>query len=264
MGFLDDLFGDEGERDRMLRKQLREYRTSMGEYLGQYEDLMNDALSFLGSQRDSDISAFTELYQSTISDYQSAFEMSRMGLLESFAEQRQFVEQGFDASREQLRLGTERQLASTRAANAFTGLGNTSFGQSTLNAVTEQGALQQGLLSERENQMMSDLVGAQGAALFNADQSAAQALMGAGQNFAAGLSAMNQSYTGMQFQGMSNMASNLFNAQSTFASNLLSGGQAQVANVGSGFNLGGALLGAGIGVLSDYASSSLTGSGDGQ
>jgi hypothetical protein len=164
------------------------------------------------------------------------------------------METGFDASREQLRLGTQAQLASTTAANAFTGLGNTSFGQSSLNAVQASGALQQGLLSERESQMMSDLVGSQGAALFNADQNAAQMLLGAGQNYAQGLANLQSAYTGMQFGGMTTQASNVLNAQTSMAGNIFQGNMGMAQNVGSGFNLGGALIGAGIGAAASWLS----------
>ncbi|MED5527761.1 MAG: hypothetical protein VYC81_03765, partial [Actinomycetota bacterium] len=156
-------------------------------------------------------------------------------------------------------------VASTTAQQAFTGLGNTSFGQANIGAIQRQGALDLGLLGEREQMTMADLIGQQTQAAFGAQTSAAANLFNAGSGFTQGLTNLQMGLAGNLFQGQQAIAGNVFGAQQNMAAQSLQGGQMQAQNVGTGFNLGGALLGAGIGALGSIASgygAGLAGNGD--
>jgi hypothetical protein len=252
MGFLGDLFGDESERDRMMQEAMSRFESQMSGFVQNYQTMMGASFNYLAGQRDSDIDAYTSMFQSNVDSYRSSLREAREGLLASFAEQRELIGQGFDASREEIRQGVQAQRAQTMAANAFTGLGNTSFGQSAVNAVERRGALDLGLLSERERMMMSDLVGGQAASLYNADAQVGANILNAGTTMAQTVGSMNQAYTMAQYGGMSNMAGNIFSGQTNMAQNSLGIGLDRAANVGSGFNLGPVLFGAGLGAVAGY------------
>ena len=263
MGFMDDLFGDEGDRDRIFQDALDQYSGDMGGFINRYRALMQESFDFLGQQRDMDMDRYESMYQSSIGDYRESLSAARRDLISSFGEQRGLLEEGFDASREQLRLGVQQQRASTQASGAFTGIGNTSFGQGQLNAVDRRGSLDMGLLEERERMMTSDLIGGQAAALYNADATGAGNILNAGSQMAQGIAGMSQAYTMAQYGGLANMAGNIFAGQQSNSANQLNYSRFQAGNVGSGFNLGGVMIGAGVGALSSYMTGGMGGGGGG-
>ncbi|MED5528451.1 MAG: hypothetical protein VYC81_07305, partial [Actinomycetota bacterium] len=136
--------------------------------IGDYETLMSQALDFYSDLASQNIDQYTSMYQSTISDYSQSLDQAFGDLMSGFAEQRELVGQGFEFSRQALQQGIQQQVASTTAQQAFTGLGNTSFGQANIGAIQRQGALDLGLLGEREQMTMADLIGQQTQAAFGA------------------------------------------------------------------------------------------------
>ena len=132
---LSDLFGDEGERDRMYQQAFSQFQSMLQAGIGGYQRMMGDSFNYLNRQREQDIDQYTQMYQSTIGEYRDGLRQARENLVASFAEQRGLISEGFDASRQELQEGIARQRSQAQAAGAFTGLSNTSFGQAQVGAI---------------------------------------------------------------------------------------------------------------------------------
>ena len=91
MGFLGDLFGDESERDRMMQEAMSRFESQMSGFVQNYQTMMGASFNYLAGQRDSDIDAYTSMFQSNVDSYRSSLREAREGLLASFAEQRELI-----------------------------------------------------------------------------------------------------------------------------------------------------------------------------
>lgn len=161
------LFGGRARnsRRRALGRLADAYKTEYGDLASQYA---LDFESMLGSYID-DRARNMELYRSEMQQAQSQFQRY-------FDEARTQYGQGMDRALEEMRTGREATIALTRqeterqqqrasAMNAFTGLGQTSFGQQRLEAIGRQGTLQEGAIREQYAGQLSSLEAARAAGM---------------------------------------------------------------------------------------------------
>jgi len=144
-------------RRRALGRLADAFKTEYGDLASQYA---LDFESMLGNYID-DRARNMDLYRSEMQQAQSQFQRY-------FDEARTQYGQGMDRALEEMRTGRESTIALTRqeterqqqrasAMNAFTGLGQTSFGQQRLEAIGRQGTLQEGAIREAYSKQLSDL-----------------------------------------------------------------------------------------------------------
>ena len=55
MGFLSDLFGDEGDRDAAIRKAQEKFERQMSQYMSQFETSMRDMIGDIDAAQSVDI-----------------------------------------------------------------------------------------------------------------------------------------------------------------------------------------------------------------
>ena len=243
MGFLNDLFGDEGKRADMLKAERRRFEGMMlDQYLPLFEQRMMGIIDQVSADQALDIESL-----------QASFQEQRALFDERVTSQ---LEEGFDAAAAKLSdtYGQELQdisrateAASLRsvAQGALSGLGMTSFGQAQTQAIDREGAREERRSKERfaERGMQLDLNRAQTMA------NVGQAEIGLIGQQAGQLSDVRRSYTAAISGLGQQLASQTLASQTGVAQAGLDIGQSLVANVGTGFNLGGQLVGAGISAI---------------
>tara|TARA_A100000171_G_C2134237_1_gene148944 strand:+ start:152 stop:967 length:816 start_codon:yes stop_codon:yes gene_type:complete len=241
MGFFSDLFGDEKDRDRAMARAFAQYRTEMTQYLSQFEDRFSDIISMVESDRDVDIAAFTEGFQTAIDNYQEGVIDQ---LAAGFGEARGLMEQGFDQTLEDIQRQTEAASLRSLAQGALSGVSGTGFGQAQTEAIRAEGARELRRADESFRREMSNLALSEAGALAEAEGNMTNLMV----QRTTGESDLRRAYT-----------ASISGLQSTLAQTMLAGGQSiadagfqtgmgRAQNIGSGFNLGQALVGAGLAV----------------
>lgn len=236
---LTDLFGDEGDRDEAMRRAFEEYKSEMTQYLSDFEGRFGDIISMVESDRDVDIAAFTQGFQSAIDNYQEGVIDQ---LAAGFGEARGLMEEGFDQTLQDIDRQTEAASLRSVAQGSLTGLGGTSFGAAQTEAIRAEGGRERRRADESFRREMSNLALSEAGALAEAEGNMTNLMV----QSTTGLSDLRRSYT-----------SSIAGLQSTLAQTMLGGGQniagagfetgmARAENIGSGFNLGQVLVGAGL------------------
>jgi hypothetical protein len=242
MGFFSDLFGDEEDRDRAMARAFAQYRTEMTQYLSQFEDRFSDIISLVESDRDVDIAAFTEGFQTAIDNYQEGVIDQ---LAAGFGEARGLMEQGFDQTLEDIQRQTEAASLRSLAQGALSGVSGTGFGQAQTEAIRAEGERELRRADESFRREMSNLAISEAGALADAESNMTNLLV----QSTTGESDLRRAYT-----------ASISGLQSTLAQTMLAGGQSiadagfqtgmgRAQNIGSGFNLGSVLVGAGASAL---------------
>jgi hypothetical protein len=242
MGFFSDLFGDEEDRDRAMARAFAQYRTEMTQYLSQFEDRFSDIISMVESDRDVDIAAFTEGFQTAIDNYQEGVIDQ---LAAGFGEARGLMEQGFDQTLEDIQRQTEAASLRSLAQGALSGVSGTGFGQAQTEAIRAEGERELRRADESFRREMSNLAISEAGALADAESNMTNLLV----QSTTGESDLRRAYT-----------ASISGLQSTLAQTMLAGGQSiadagfqtgmgRAQNIGSGFNLGSVLVGAGASAL---------------
>lgn len=198
---------------------MKGYRDVGNEYMG---DITREVEGYR-ADRDRNISMYQEQMGTALSSYERLFTNAR----EDYAA-------GMDRSLGELRTGRESTITMMRkqtegaqrkmiARNAFTGLGQTSFGQNQVTQVGTEGDLREGVVRERYAQSLSDL---------EAQRAAGVSQMGA--QYAAGVSGIQQS--------MATNSSNIYQGYTNQAAQYMVQGQAnRYAMIREGMNQGYAL-----------------------
>ena len=239
---LTDLFGDEGDRDEAMRRAFEEYKTEMTQYLSDFEGRFGDIISMVESDRDVDIAAFTQGFQSAIDNYQEGVIDQ---LAAGFGEARGLMEEGFDQTLQDIDRQTEAASLRSVAQGSLTGLGGTSFGAAQTEAIRAEGGRERRRADESFRREMSNLALSEAGALAEAEGNMTNLMV----QSTTGESDLRRSYT-----------SSIAGLQSTLAQTMLGGGQSiadagyqtgmgRAQNIGSGFNLGSVLVGAGVSAL---------------
>ena len=216
MGYMEDLAGETDERYEGLIAQYSDLM--MGDesgYTASYNQLTGD----LDSMYDTMLTEYTAARE----DVRSAYDVGRVNTLAAIEQSTQ------DAQRRAI------------ASQAFTGMGNTTFGGAQIAGIGTQGALQKGVVEEQYATGMANILGqtAAGRAGIQGQQIATtQGLgsqyMGGMQGYASTLAGLQQSQTGMYANLMAQPA------QSVYA------GMMQSAQIPTGSGFWGPMIG-GIG-----------------
>jgi len=239
---LTDLFGDEGDRDEAMRRAFEEYKTEMTQYLSDFEGRFGDIISMVESDRDVDIAAFTQGFQSAIDNYQEGVIDQ---LAAGFGEARGLMEQGFDQTLQDIERSSEAASLRSLAQGALSGVSGTAFGQAQTEAIRSEGDRERRRADESFRREMSNLALSEAGALAEAEGNMTNLMV----QSTTGESDLRRSYT-----------SSIAGLQSTLAQTMLGGGQSiadagyqtgmgRAQNIGSGFNLGSVLVGAGVSAL---------------
>lgn len=120
------------------QQMIDEQRERFGQIEGQYSDVYSGAI---GDYRENYAAAVAQLddrYENLLSQYTA-------GMDESIAA----MDLGIADSRTAIRQATQSGVRRQQAANAMTGLGNTTYGSSVVAGLERQGALQEGVLNEQ-------------------------------------------------------------------------------------------------------------------
>ncbi len=243
MSFFTDLFGDEGERAAIYSGMFDQSRQDLMSGYSEFQQYLTQAYDMLlgetGGQR------YRQDYMAGIDALDSAITSARSFMSESFAQQQQYLEQGYEASSSRVREQFEQARAQTEARQAFTGLSQTSFAQSQLAGLEAGEGQALGMIQERRAENLSALMGQQAAMQSQFDLNAGGALMQARAGLAAGSFGTTTAASNLLAQiGQAGMQTYGQIAQFRFDQ-----GQLRARNVGSGFNLGGALIGTGLGIV---------------
>ena len=233
---LSDLFGDEGERDAAMARAFQQFKTEMTGYLADFEGRFGDIISMVESDRDVDIEAFTQGFQSAIDNYQEGVIDQ---LAAGFGEARGLMEQGFDQTLQDIERSSEAASLRSLAQGALSGVSGTAFGQAQTEAIRAEGERERRRADESFRREMSNLALSEAGALAEAGGNLTNLMV----QRTTGESDLRRAYT-----------ASISGLQSTLAQSLLGGGQniaqagfdtgmARAQNIGSGFNLGQALAG---------------------
>ena len=246
MGFLSDLFGDEGERDAMMRRAFAQYEERMTGYLADFESRFGSIIGDLEAERDADMAAFTQGFQNAISNYQEAV----VGRLEAgFGEARGLMEEGFDQTLQDIDRQTEAASLRSVAQGALSGVSGTGFGQAQTEAIRAEGGRERRRADESFRREMSNLVLNETGALAEAGGNLTNLMV----QQTTGESDLRRAYSSAITGLGTTMASTLLEGGSNIAGAGYDTMMQRAANVGTGFNLGQAVVNAGLSYLTGGA-----------
>jgi hypothetical protein len=109
-----------------------------GQIETQYNEVYSGAIEDYGGNYADAVSRLDERYANLVSQYTA-------GMDESIAA----MDVGIEDSRAAIRQATQSGVRRQQAANAITGLGNTTYGSAAVAGLERQGALQEGVLNEQ-------------------------------------------------------------------------------------------------------------------
>lgn len=161
----------------------------------QYQDQFGQMIESYAADRASNIGLYREEMDRARTDFTKGFNTAISQYTGGMDQAIREYRVGRDSTIALLRQSFEKQASTQTARNAFTGLGSTSFGQQSVQAIRTQGALQEGAVREQYSQGLSALTAsrAQGRSTMTAQM--AQGLGTLGQNRANNLAQIYQSYS---------------------------------------------------------------------
>jgi hypothetical protein len=209
--FSEILSGGAGARraamSRAGQQAVSDFR-ALGE---EYSTLFGPIMEQMSRDRAANIGLYREQMGRAQADYTRYFEQARTeygtGMQRALDEMRIGRESTIALSRQQ----TERQMQRASAANAFSGIGQSSFGQGRLEAIGRQGVLQEGAIREQYAGQLSTLEAQRAAGLSGISAQMGQGLANLGQQQAAMLSNIYQSYSGAMGSSRQQALANQFN-----------------------------------------------------
>jgi len=239
---LSDLFGDEKDRDRAMARAFEQFKTDMTQYISGFESRFGDIINTVMADRDTDIAAFTEMYQQGIDQYEAS--MSRLEA--GFGEARGLLEEGIDQTLEDIDRASEAQTLRSMAQGALSGVSQTGFGQAQTEAIRQEGVREGRRAREQFRGQMADLALREGASMFEAGAGLSSMIT----QRAVAESDLRRSYTSAISGLQQSLAQQVFGAQTNIASVGFETDMARAQNIGTGFNLTEALINTGLSMLS--------------
>lgn len=243
------------------RSKQKALRALAREGLTRYGDLAKD----YGSQFQSVIDDFSKAQAANIAQYRQDFQKSAETYEQYFREaQRQYAE-GYDQAIGEYRTGrestialmrqqTEAQQQAARSRNAFTGIGQTSFGQQRVEALGQQGMLREGAIREEYSRGLSTMMAQRAIGMSGMTQQMGTGLAAIQQQMGSGVSALMTHYgTNLAQMGQARV-SGITNLQQAGLQQYF-GSQNQAAQLSGGMlgaignvlgSAGGAVMGAGL------------------
>lgn len=247
--FSEVLSGGAGARraalGRVRQQAVSEFRDLGDEYSG----LISGVIDQYTRDRETNMGLYRTEMNRAITDFTRYFDQARTeygaGMERALGEMRIGRESTIELSRQQ----TQRQQQAAAARNAFTGLGQTSFGQGRLEAIGRQGVLQEGAIREQYAGQLSALEAQRASGMSTLSAQMGQGISGMQQMLAGNLSNLYQSYSG-QIANLQTMAlGNQFNMYQQ-GMNIGFNYAGQAANLsGAAFQPFGSIIGSAAGSL---------------
>ena len=221
----------------------------------EYRDLFSPIMRQYTREREQNMALYRTEMQRAEESFSRYFEQARSdygsGMDRALGEMRIGRESTIEATRQE----TRKQQAAQTASNAFTGLGQTTFGQQRVQNIGSQGSLREGMIREQYAGQLSALEAQRAQGMSTLSAQMGQGLSGIQQSLATNLSNIYQTYSGnianMQMQGLGQQFNiyqqgmNIGFQAKNQAANLAGAG---VSAAGSAMgSMGGALFGAGLG-----------------
>ena len=242
------------DRRRAIRSIGTQAMTQYGEMADRYGSAFSGVLERYSADRAANIGAYRAEMDRARSDYTRYFEQARgeyaAGMERAIGEMRTGRESTIELQRQQ----TARAEQRARSMNAFTGLAQSSFGQSRVEGIGRQGVLQEGAIREQYAQQLSALEAQRASGMSTLSAQMGSGLANIGQQQAGGISNIYQSYSGNMAQMGTQALANEYNMrQRGLDINFQFQGQAanMVGSTSMAFgnalsSLGGAMLGGGL------------------
>tara|TARA_R100000406_G_scaffold83031_1_gene65391 strand:+ start:3986 stop:4765 length:780 start_codon:yes stop_codon:yes gene_type:complete len=235
MGFMSDLFGDEGDRDAALRRAQKKFERQMSQYMSQFEASMLGIIDDVEAAQSVDIGELKAAFEQQKSDFDN---LVAANVAEGFERAEAKLTESFGQELEDIELATEGATLRATAQGALSGLGMTSFGSAQIEAYRQEGLREQRRAKEDFAGKEMSLALSKGAALADVGRQRVDLI---GQQ-ARSLSDTRRAYT-VAISGLgSQMATGLLGAGQSMAQGSADFGIARAENIGTGFNLGGAIL----------------------
>ena len=222
---------------------------------GEYQDMFTPVMDQFTKDRQTNMDLYRAEMQRAEQSFSKYFDQARAeygaGMDRALGEMRIGRESTIEATRQE----TQRQQAAQAASNAFTGLGQTTFGQQRVQNIGAQGALREGMIREQYAGQLSALEAQRAQGMSTLSAQMGQGISGMEQMMATNLSNLYQTYSGnianMQQQALSNqfnMYQQGLNIGYKFRGQAAELRGAGTSVFGSALNsIGGSLLGAGLG-----------------
>jgi hypothetical protein len=241
------------QQDKILKSFLENRTTNLAQYKGGYETLISD-------------------FDTRFKELETAYSQASAGITSQFRE-------GMGRVRETAAVGrtntlaaidqaTTQSLARMQQAQAFTGLGGTTFGQSALAAEQRQGALQKGVVEEQYASQLAGIEQALTQGVSSLEQQRLANLTQMQQARVGGGLSMRQQLLGQTFAQREDVArqraalgADFLNAQINLererVARVMGGKEAQAQYAGSGYQaaaaiVGGATSGIASGIMGMY------------
>lgn len=203
--FSEILSGGAGARRQALGRVRREAESDFRDLGDEYRGLIGPVIDQYTRDRETNMGLYRTEMNRALSDFTRYFEQARTeygaGMDRALGEMRIGRESTIALSRQE----TERQQQGARARNAFTGLGQTSFGQEQVQAIGRQGVLQEGAIREQYAGQLSALEAQRAQGMSTLSAQMGQGVSGLQQGMAGNLSNLYQAYSG-QMTNMQTMA----------------------------------------------------------
>jgi hypothetical protein len=245
MGLFSNLFGGEKNYKAAIDTMEKEYGKARTYSDAEYGKIVDVFLK----ERAKNAEVYSQAYNASVKQYSDVMAQSRKAFAAEGAKAYKTLEVGRDATLALLKQQTDFAVARQQLSGMLTGLSNTTFGQAAVNAVAAQGALQAGAVQEQYAQTLASARMAQAGAMAGMEQQAAQSLLGAGLGSAQYQSGLYQQYTtGAQASRGQAIQQNIGLRQSSIENRYNAELNKAMMDMQAGNALGGALLGAGLGV----------------
>lgn len=256
--------GNRSRRDAMNRMAGAAQR-AYGNLATEYQSAFAPIMDRLSSERVANIDLYRQEMGRARDDFTRYFEQAQQqygaGMERAIGEYRT----GRESTIALLRQTIERQQQAQTARNAFSGIGQTSFGASQIQSIGQQGVLQEGAIREQYAAGLSALEAQRAQGLSSISAQMGQGLSGLQQAQAANLSNIYQQYSGnianMQMAGLSNQ----FNMRQQ-GLQVAFGARQQAAGMAGGMtsafgsalgSIGGSVFGAGLQGFGSFGASGL-------
>jgi hypothetical protein len=197
MSWLSEILsGGAGARRSALGKAKKQAIADFRELGDEYADLFGPIMQQYSREREQNMSLYRTEMQRAEQSFTRYFDQARteygQGMDRALGEMRIGRESMIESTRQE----TRRQEAAQTASNAFTGLGQTTFGQQRVQNIGAQGALREGVIREQYAGQLSALEAQRAQGMSTLSAQMGQGLSGIQQNMAGNLSNLYQTYSG--------------------------------------------------------------------
>jgi hypothetical protein len=242
------MFGGLGDRRRATSRLRDSVSQQFYELRNEYQAGYGSAIERFLADRDAQLGAFQGLMQQAIGGYATMIDQTRERLMQGYDEARREYAIGRDSTIERIRETTEAQRTRRVAANAFTGLGQTTMGQQAVESIQRAGDIEEGMVREQYAVGLSQIMERRAQSVLGLDETASGTLARMRQDLATGYAGVLGDYArgsaamlGRSIEGVANFGMARIGATSKL--------EQQRISMKSGSNLGFGLIGAAAGAF---------------